>query len=455
VVVPSVQGSTAVASAPGPPATPFSPLPTTLDVDPRARLLLRSFAIPPAPVNGVSFGYPITFHPGTTTVSNAATIDLKFGEERAGVDIALQPVPTFKVAGRVDGPPDAVADLELRLLAEGLEDLGHGSEAATTMVGTDGRFVFLNVPAGTYTIDAPRTINELKSGGEFAPLTQLRFPPPSGRPGGGYESQSLDVSPPGTTYERMSFRTSGTPNYLARAPVTVAGRDEENVVVTMRRAASMTGRIVVDGDPAQLPTSIDPAVLLRLDPASGNASLGLLRSDSRPGVSSATFTIQGLAPEKYFLRMNSLLVIQSVRWQGRDYTDTPFDAATTQDFADVEVTITSRIPTLGGVVRDKQGAPVDGAVVVVFPADESKWRNYGLLPARLRSASTSNAGRYKFTTLPAGEYCVVAVPQAQAGKWFEADFFRAALAAASRITLSWGDTSTVDMTLSTLPGDAR
>jgi hypothetical protein len=212
-----------------------------MDVDPRARLLLRSFPIPPAPSGGLSLAYPITFHPGTTAIASAQTIDLKFGEERGGFDIPLQPVPAWKVAGRVDGPPEALSDLVLRLLPEGLEDLGHGAEAATATVGTDGRFVFLNVPAGTYTIDAPRTVSELKSG-EFQMLTALRFPSPMGRPGGGSESQTLDVASPGTSYERMSFRGT-TPNYLGRASVVVGGHDEDNIIVPLRRGGMMTGHI--------------------------------------------------------------------------------------------------------------------------------------------------------------------------------------------------------------------
>ena len=39
--------------------------------------------------------------------------------------------------------------LVVRSLPEGLEDLGAGSEAATAMLGTDGRFTLFNVPAGS------------------------------------------------------------------------------------------------------------------------------------------------------------------------------------------------------------------------------------------------------------------------------------------------------------------
>jgi hypothetical protein len=195
--------------------------------------------------------------PGDDSHRASQTIDLKFGEARRS-HIPLQPVLAWKIAGRVDSPPEAVRPV-LRLLPEGLEDLGHGAEAATATVGTDGRFVFLNVPAGTYTIDAPRTVSELKSG-EFQMLTALRFPSPMGRPAGGSESQTLDVASPGTSYERMSFRST-TPNYLGRASVVVAGHDEDNVIVPLRRGGMMTGHITVDADPNQTTPGLDPAAL--------------------------------------------------------------------------------------------------------------------------------------------------------------------------------------------------
>jgi len=74
----------------------------------------------------------------------------------------LQPVPAVKVSGRLDGG-DA-SSLLLRLMPAGSEQLGAGSEAATTIVERDGSFTFLNVPSGQYTLLAQAVFGELTSG---------------------------------------------------------------------------------------------------------------------------------------------------------------------------------------------------------------------------------------------------------------------------------------------------
>src|SRR5204862_3823527 len=61
-------------------------------------------------------------------------------------DFALAPVPTVRVSGLVQGPPDGYAGLTLRLMSPGSEELGAGAETATSLVGPSGTFTFLNVP---------------------------------------------------------------------------------------------------------------------------------------------------------------------------------------------------------------------------------------------------------------------------------------------------------------------
>ena len=64
----------------------------------------------------------------------------------------------------------------------GSEQLGFGSEAATTVVERDGSFTFLNVPAGEYTLLAQAVFGEFTSGnGEVALPDAPGSQPMSGR----------------------------------------------------------------------------------------------------------------------------------------------------------------------------------------------------------------------------------------------------------------------------------
>ena len=91
------------------------------------------------------------------------------------------------------------------------------------------------------------------------------------------------------------------------------------------------------------------------------------------------------------------------------------------------------------------GSPVDGTTVVAFPTDSSRWADYGLLPVEIRSAIPASSGAFRISTLPAGDYYVVAVDSARSRSWHEAGFFAQAQRSAARVSLGWGATASVDL----------
>jgi len=425
-----------------------------LELDPAARLLLRNYPTPPAPSGGRRFAYPPTFHPSATNPGAATAIALAFGDERAGVDIALNAVLSWRVSGMVEGPQEALTNLTLRLLPEGLETLGQGSEAATALVDSDGHFVFLNVPGGTYVIDAPATINEIVqssgsagSGASFGP-SATGFPtPPSRQSGWGSSLDSLDAAPAGTSLMIKNFR-GRVPAFSGRTPLAV-GRDEDAVIVRLRPAATISGRLTIEQSSTTPSPSNTSSIVLRLDPADGNPALGRPMSNQSAAASPPDFTIPDVLPGRYFLRTTSTgWLVKSISWQGRDYTDAPLDAAATQDIAGVQVTVTDAAPVLSGLVRDAQGAISSGAAVIVFPTDQTLWTNFGTAPLRVKQIASGSDGTYRATTLPAGEYYAIALDAAEGARWLESDFFAAASRVAARVSLKWGQPSTADLAIS-------
>ena len=102
-------------------------------------------------------------------------------------------MPAVRVSGTVVGPPEALAQLSLRLVPAGLEELGLGGEAATTLVSSDGSFTFLNVAAGSYVVDVVRGHSEYVEGaGSTSPIDTMRQPSYPPRPPG---SSGLDGRP--------------------------------------------------------------------------------------------------------------------------------------------------------------------------------------------------------------------------------------------------------------------
>jgi hypothetical protein len=59
--------------------------------------------------------------------------------------------------------------------------------------------------------------------------------------------------------------------------------------------------------------------------------------------------------------------------------------------------------------------------------------------------SASSAGTFKFSPQVAGDYLIVSVPANDIDAWQEPEFFKKAAARATRVTVGWGETKTVDL----------
>ena len=102
-----------------------------------------------------------TYYPGTPVATQAAPDHACRGEERTGIDFALQLVPTARVEGSVtlpDGSP-APAGTQVNLLAGPLDRRrAPSARFGSTRAGRDGAFSSTDVSPGTYTVLARATV---------------------------------------------------------------------------------------------------------------------------------------------------------------------------------------------------------------------------------------------------------------------------------------------------------
>jgi hypothetical protein len=403
-------------------------------------LVIGQYATPP-PVGGTQQAYPIVFYPNARSVAGATPVDLADGEEKHNIDFALQPVPTARISGRVTGPADAIAGMVLRLLPEGSETLGGGSEQATALVDSDGGFAFIGVPAGRYTIDARSSVSELAVRG--TPIGG-GLPSTPGMISEGSTFMAIPSAPRGTMFQTRY--TTDREAYSARFDVTVGSDDVLNVIVALQRGGTISGKIVQEGG-RRLPSTVSVWV----EPASGNPELGPRARLGEPGSPPAgEFAIQGLQQGQYFLRVlaGAGLVVKSIAAGGGDYTDRPFEAVPGTDITDVVVTLTDKAGTLSGAVRDRHGTAVREAAIILFPADHTLWTRFGLRPPRIQAVTCFGSQGYQIRRLPQGDYDVIAVDVARMDAWRDPRFFASAAPLATRVTLEWGGSKVQDLTLS-------
>lgn len=402
----------------------------TVDGTGRHRLALSYFATPPPPGSGEPRAYAASYYPGAATPAGATPIEITYGAVRTAIDLRLVPVPTVRISGRAEVSSGAPPPLLLRLMPTGTELLGFGFEAATSVIEPDGRFTFLNVPEGSYTLIAQASVMDFTTG-----EAQIRFDDAPGFPGGGISVGSVPGAP-GLSYLSRSGQRSP---YWGRMSVTAGRQPTDDLVLPLHPTITVRGRIVLQegtGTPER------GRVELVAVPANGDPTLGQVFGRTTTGDQGRTFEIAGLMAGRYLVQSLDSLGVVSMIADGQDIAGRGIEVAPGRDIDDVVVTLTSRTATISGRVSGLNEQP---AAVLVFPADRGLWTNFGWRPDRLRSVRSGTNGAYTIEALPAGDYLVVAVDAAQINEWTNPRFLQAASLVATRTSIDWGGRATTDL----------
>jgi protocatechuate 3,4-dioxygenase beta subunit len=405
-------------------------------ITPDGRFVLQNSGrtITPTAAGARPLVYPTTYYPNVATTSQAMGVAVKSGEERGGIDMQLRLVPALNITGRLMGPDGAEAGWGVHLVPGETSDLSSDPDIATSITDQDGTFMFLAVPAGQYVIQT------------------VRVPRPAPTPGG---NVTILQTGGGTAVFASSLSTTNSvapaqpplpvdPTLWTATPISLNNDDVNDLTLTLHNGYKVSGRVEFQGS-AEKPTADRLAQIpIVVEPADAKQ-----RQQSYPGRvdASTNFTTLEMLPGKYLVRVGGAppgWTFKSATMGGVDVSDTPVDLSE-RDLAGVVVTFTDVPTSLSGVVRSQDGAADDSSAVVVFPADNRSWMDYGLNPRRVRLGRTSKTGSYSFGALPAGEYYVVAFSEEYAGEWQDPRFLEQLSRVASHVTLGDGEKRTQDL----------
>jgi protocatechuate 3,4-dioxygenase beta subunit len=286
------------------------------------------------------------FFPNAPDADSAEQLELRPGETRSGISMRLRMVPITTISGRVrdiDGRPAPRAHVQL---------IEHDTPPPMTWdidTGPNGEFSLPRVPAGHYDV--------------------------------------------------VAFSRSTEGPHHGRTPVTSDGRTPAHIVVDLRPAATISGRVVFAGRSA--PPTTPRAFGLSLSGPRGDVP-GTVGS-----VASTEFTYRGVPPGEYVIRINRETMpagwhMQSEMVDGRNALDFPFEI-TADEHREVAMTLSDQMAELSGIVTNAIGAPVSDATVVVFAADERFWTTGS---RRVVAVRPDTHGRYLIRGLPAGDYLI-------------------------------------------------
>jgi len=356
----------------------------------------------PPDQDGRPAAYRTQYYPGGDRLATAVPIIVGPSDHRAGLYFQMLPYPTTRVSGVVLAPDGPARNQVLRLLFVDDEDTGVGSEIAITLSGTDGTFMFANVPAGRYRVDA------------------------RGRP-----ASAVPVLVPGG---------ATGPTLWGQSSLAVAEEPVENVVVHVHPAPTVAGRIVFETSGARPGAREATGVSITVAPANAARAPYVIRADG-----SGNFSIPGVVPGDYTIRtvLPGGWYQKSVRARARDETTGVLTVEGDRDVTDVVVTATDRPSRLIGVVRDARTFVAPGAAVIAQPVG----RNSTAVPdaRRARLVRASSTGVYRIDGLPPGEYVLTAVDDAALEGWHETRRLEALRSAGVRVTVKDGEVRAIDL----------
>lgn len=340
-------------------------------------------------------GFALTYFPGTTVPADAKPVLVDVGPDVTGVVFQMSPAEMSTVSGVTTDELGKPIQATIMLAPTSGGDV-RATIMARLQSESDGTFVIRNVPAGSYALHGFG--RQVGSGGS---LSSAAF---------------------------------------GALQITVGG-DLPNLALKIAPGATLRGRIIFEGG-APPPAS----ARVRVFPQPVNFATGPMGGGPPDSVTNAdwTFETKNMTGSRVINVTAGApgWMLKSVIRGGKDITDQPVDFSG-GDIDDVEVTLTSSVATVTGLVTDGN-RPAPECLILVFAEDSTKWT----FPSRHMAAVRPDAkGAFRASGLPPGNYLAIAVAPTQGQDWQNPAILEEYRGLATSVTVLEGGTANVVLRL--------
>jgi protocatechuate 3,4-dioxygenase beta subunit len=355
----------------------------------------RDFAARAQDASNDRFGYAPTYYPGTANGAEAQPITVRVGETVSGITMTLVPTRNASVSGvALDSRGRPAAGMVMAMPRSG-SAMTLGVGMTNTSIRPDGTFRISGLAPGDYVIRAMITGNA-----------------------GGFDGDALS------------------------ATVSVAGEDVNGVTLNPVVPATISGRIVLEGDAGQ---AIRPSGI-RVVATPREPELMVLAGGGPPRVNDDYSFEARVSPGATMLRVmgEGGWMLKAVRHQGVDITDTGLDLSAGQRLEGIEIELTTRVQEIAGNVTNASGAQVRDYSVLVFAQDKELWQGQG---RHVGLGRGDQDGRYKIRTLPPGDYFAIALDYVDQARIGDPEYFEAFMADATSFSVREAETLNLNLRL--------
>jgi hypothetical protein len=343
-------------------------------------------------------GYLPSYYPNTVDPAKAQAISVRPGDEIRSVDFLLRASRFVTVRGRVIceicGNSGRSGRVSLQTQGAGLAHALQGLD--DNFRPKDGNFVLRNVPPGSYDLTASYT-----------------------------GSESTDW-------------------HLGRRQLEVGNSDVDGVTITISRGVDISGRLTWEGIPANDPSSLH----LRLQ-ALGQDQPYFSQPTVKPD---GTFQFKNVPegsyrPVVHLYGRAEKLFLKSARYGSATITDAGFTVQPGADLS-LELTVSSRVAQLSGVVLDADSLPVAGATVVLIPDPPHR----GVVE-QYKAATTDQNGKFTLAGLTPGDYKVFSWDSVDESEeefgndWFDPEWLKPYETKGESVHLEESDKKSVNLAL--------
>ncbi len=340
-----------------------------------------------------------TFYPGTTIMRQAALVTVRGGEERAGVDFALQVVPTARVEGTLSSPGASAPPGAVVTLIANDQSAFPGGRFDTYRTGSiqaDGTFTFSDIVPGEYTVFA---------------------------------------------HARDSSASGPTQTLWASTNVVVAGESLTGLSLLLAPANALSGQLRFDGKTLKPPADLQ-SVRLTLLPVE-TAGAATLSPAGATIDQAGRFTISGILPGRYTLTAAFPGLGAPGGWafgsalvNGVDALDVPFTVAPGSEGPKAVITFVDRMGQLTGTLHNASGTPAPEYSIVLFPTSPALWFSHA---RRIQSVRPSADGTFVVRNLPAGEYYLTALEDVEPGGLFDSALLQELVPSSMKLAIGDGE----------------